>query len=134
MRSLSTAQGIELDNLASLYGVVRKRVGEPDTEDDIDLRRRAQEAFHAHIQLWTGTVAPIVETLAKVDIWGEFAKLKLPAINGSDVKVTVNGQAIKPIEYIQVSINLDDLDPKCECGSEKAGVAGHSHWCAKYEV
>ena len=23
--------------------------------------------------------------------------------------------------------------PKCECGSEKAGIPGHSTWCAKHE-
>ena len=22
----------------------------------------------------------------------------------------------------------------CECGSDKAGVAGHSHWCPKYKI
>jgi hypothetical protein len=25
------------------------------------------------------------------------------------------------------------VEKKCECGSEKAGVYGHSHWCPKYE-
>lgn len=35
-------------------------------------------------------------------------------------------------EYISLFMDCHQVDRLCECGSDKAMVAGHSSWCPKY--
>src|SRR5581483_310891 len=39
-----------------------------------------------------------------------------------------------PIKFVPISIIIEDLEAaiKCECGSDKLGHPGHSHWCRKF--
>lgn len=58
---------------------------------------------------------------AETDV--EYRKRLLTAIRG--------GLWVRcPIQHIEFTITLDK--PKCECGSEKAKVPGHSSWCPKF--
>jgi len=39
----------------------------------------------------------------------------------------------EPIRWITISVDWQEIKPKCECGYEKVKILGHSTWCPKYE-
>lgn len=57
------------------------------------------------------------------------ANQMIEASVSNSTKIKLN--PIKPIDYVMIDFTIGDK--KCECGSEKAKIPGHSTWCPKFE-